>query len=418
MRALLVLLLSGCAALAAPLEIQSPADGAVVPLLSAEQKAFLAKPRAERTRLLKTPETRKLISKYGDRPQKVKLAWTCTVPGVADVRWSVKVRRASDQKVVYSDKTHKFAKEIDNLEIATEYIWRVKGKTASGQELVARGKFTTEDVAPRLVWLDGIPNMRDFGGRPGRDGKRVKQGMIYRSGGLNSNAGKYYTKEEILKMHKDGTLLSSVPEKSRAEAEKIRKLLDAGKESKVDFKHLVKEWVPGKARLNDKSKAYAKKMFGIRTDIDLRTDRECFGMTESPLGPDVKWVHVSSSAYGGMASKEGKDAFREVFKVFLDAANYPIDFHCIAGADRTGAVGFILGALLGVDEEELWRDWEVTAFQNPKLDFNPESRFIHLVEVFQKCPGATIHEKVESYVKALGFTEADISHFRSIMLDK
>ena len=43
--------------------------------------------------------------------------------------------------------------------------------------------------------------------------------------------------------------------------------------------------------------------------------------------------------------------------MFLDPANYPIDFHCIAGQDRTGAVAFILNALLGVEEEELYLDW-------------------------------------------------------------
>ena len=140
-------------------------------------------------------------------------------------------------------------------------------------------------------------------------------------------------------------------------------------------------------------------------------------MTGSPLGPEVKWVHISSSAYGGMGKDKGKKAFAKGFRVFLDEKNYPMVFHCIAGADRTGSLAFILGALLGVDEEELWRDWEVTAFQSSNIKFSHKARFNKLVKVFDAFPGANIHEKVEAYVKSLGFTDADIAKFRSIMLE-
>ena len=40
-----------------------------------------------------------------------------------------------------------------------------------------------------------------------------------------------------------------------------------------------------------------------------------------------------------------------------------------------------------------------------------------LVAVFAKYPGATERERVEAYVKAQGFTDADIAKFRTIMLE-
>ena len=396
----------------------APAEASVVPLLNARQKAFLAKPRAERVALMASPEGRKELNAAGDRPVKVTLAWECLKPGVADVRYAVRVVKASTGEVVFETSTRKTSVELDNLEIACRYDWTAETVTKGGEALSCRGCFFTEPVAPRLVRLDGVPNMRDLGGRTGLNGRRVRQGMIYRSAGLNNNAGKYYTKEQILAMHKDGTLLASVPEKSLPAAKEIKSCLDAGKPEKADFKHLVKEWVPGADRLNDRSRAEARKTFGIRTDIDLRTDRECYGMTGSPLGPDVKWVHVSSSAYGGMASTDGKAAFAKVFRVFLDRENYPIDFHCIAGADRTGAVGYILGALLGYADEDLWRDWETTAFQNRTPTFNHAERFEKLVAVFDELPGKTTREKVEGYVKSLGFSDADIARFRAIMFER
>ena len=373
MRKLMLAALVGMlvAAGAAPLEIVSPKEGATVPTLTADMKAYLAQSRAERVKQFADPAERKRIAKFGDRPQKTLLSWTCTLPAATGTVWSVKVRRAKDGAVVFTGKTHKNSVEIDNLEIACDYKWRVKG-VAGDAKLRAEGTFRTEDLAPRLIHLSRVHNMRDLGGRAGLDGRRVRQGRVYRSAGLNANARNSKSKGGM---------------------------------------------VPGKETLTNASRAYAKRVLGIRTDLDLRTDRECFGMTGSPLGPVVKWIKISSSAYSGMAKDSSKEAFAKAFRVFLDEKNYPIDFHCIAGADRTGSLAFILNGLLGVDEEELWRDWEVTAFQKEKLDFGHNTRFIKLVKVFDAYPGANINEKIVAYVKSAGFTDADIEKFRAIMLE-
>ena len=289
-------------ACAAALEIVSPREGAVVSMLKPEIKAYLDLPRAVRVEQFADPAARKRIAKFGDRPQKTLLSWKCTEPAATGVVWSVKVRRAKDGAVVFAGHTRKSSIEIDNLEIACAYKWRVKGKVTGGATLRAEGTFSTEDRTPRLMHLSRVHNMRDLGGRIGLDGRRVRQGRAYRSAGLNANARKSKSKGGM---------------------------------------------VPGKVTLTDASRAYAKGALGIRTDLDLRSDRECFGMTGSPLGPEVKWIHISSSAYGGMGRSSGKKAFAKAFRVFLDEKNYPMVFHCIAGADRTGSLAFILGALLG-----------------------------------------------------------------------
>ena len=113
----------------------------------------------------------------------------------------------------------------------------------------------------------------------------------------------------------------------------------------------------------------------------------------------------------------GREAFAKVFRVFLDPAAYPIVFHCIAGQDRTGAVAFILGALLGVEEEQLWLDWEVTAFHNRDAAFNHGRLFDKLVRGVDRWPGDTLHERVEAYVLDLGFTPEDIAKLRDILLE-
>ena len=174
----------------------------------------------------------------------------------------------------------------------------------------------------------------------------------------------------------------------------------------------------GKSRVTPEGRAIFLGQFGVKSDIDLRSDRECWGMTGSPLDKSVKWFHISSSAYAGMQTDGGKAQFAKVFKVFLDEKNYPVIFHCIAGQDRTGAVAFILNGLVGVAEEELYLDWEVTGFWNKNAKFCHAQRFDKLIGGFRKLPGKDLHEQIENYVLSCGFTKDDIAHFRSMMLEK
>lgn len=176
-------------------------------------------------------------------------------------------------------------------------------------------------------------------------------------------------------------------------------------------------YTKGDLVLNDEGLDYLVNVLKMKSEIDLRGGGECSGLTGSPVGDDVKWFNISSNSYSGMQSNPGRQGFAEVFRIFLDEKNYPIVFHCIGGQDRTGSIAFILNALLGVQEDELFLDWECSAFWNTSLDFRHEAYFDGMVESFRKWPGDTINEKVENYVLSIGFSHKDIRHFRDIMLE-
>lgn len=573
-----------------PLRLIAPTNGEIVPLLNEKQKEFLDMSRADRVSAYTNATFRTALKKEAGEIQKpLVLEWEGDAPGGVGTVFTVEVRRRKDGLPVFRADTTDRHVIIDNLEIACEYDWTV---WARGLETVsAAGSFKTEDRPPRLIRGGKVPNVRDLGGRIGLGGRRVRQGLVFRSAGLNSNASaKFSTREEMLASSPDPSALlaretalsnSIVAMKEyqanpkrlnivsiiakpdwkvfrttlsddRFQAEGIAALLSLSRvpeeflgavaqcaplnsDSKFafsendrqkamgpavfmnEFEALSDGWavvgcgadwwwklivngeivfdrsmtegnainpvsasnytfiipvkkgrnfiaapvksgaagwvwscafspavplatalagsvanaqtrldslfrvqtgmLPGVTRIDSKNRSLWLDTLGIRTDIDLRSESECWGMDCSPLGPGVKWVNVSSGSYGGMQKEFGRDAFAKVFSVFLDPANYPIVFHCIAGQDRTGAVAFILGALLGFDEEALWLDWEETAFHNPSTSFNHERLFNHLWNGFDRWPGATIHDRVAAYVRSLGFTDSDIETLRAILLE-
>ena len=402
-------ILAAASAFAAPIELVSPKAGETVCLTTPERRAFLAKSREERRAQFLDKEWRRHIYKeVRSEPNPVKLEWK---GGAAP--YEVKVER--NGKTVFATNISETAVKVWNLEIARDYAWSVVG----GGE-TAKGAFKTLDLAPRDIHLPNVSNIRDLGGRIGLGGRRVKQGLVYRSAGLNSNAHKYCSAKETLAMYNAGTLEEKYGEDGRKVKEQIDR--DKGRfkfDPKASWmrKSLIKEKCKGKPIITPESAEYAIKVLGWKSDIDLRRDNETWGMEGSPCGPAVKWWHISHTAYGGMAQPVGKAAFTKVFRVFLDEANYPLVFHCIGGADRTGAVGFILNALLGVSDDELDKDWEITCFIYEDQSFGHKTRFDKLRAVFDAYPGSCTREKVEAYVKELGFTDADIAKFRSIMLE-
>lgn len=177
------------------------------------------------------------------------------------------------------------------------------------------------------------------------------------------------------------------------------------------------EHIKGKIRVSEADRRLCTECLGIRTDLDLRVDFEVWGMDGSPLGPAVRWVRVPTLSYAGFGRPNGIERFKRDFALFLDRQNYPVIFHCIGGADRTGSLAFVLNALLGVDEDELEKDWELTAFNTVNPLFRHCDRYDKLLQVFAAYEGRTINERVLNWALANGVTDSDIRTFREIMLE-
>lgn len=238
--------------------------------------------------------------------------------------------------------------DIYNLKLGTTYYWRALGSTNE-----AVSSFTTSSAAPRIMYASGVKNFRDLGGRTTADGKTVSQGKVYRSYCLD-----YYDS-------------------------------DTGE-------HEV--------YINDSGIDTMINELGIKSEIDLRSESS---QKESVLGSGVSF-YLRGMSYSGDIITGERSMIRSIFAIFANKDNYPIDFHCQIGTDRTGAIAYLLNGLLGVPKDELMRDYLFSNFCNVDQRL-PEDIADKYVKTLDEYEGDTLQEKIYNWLnKEAGVTTAEL----------
>ncbi len=164
---------------------------------------------------------------------------------------------------------------------------------------------------------------------------------------------------------------------------------------------------------------------GIKTELDLRA-RLSGGV--SPFGNNVRYLSVTAPYYEGIAARESRDELRDELLVFADADNYPIYFHCSIGRDRTGTLAFLLLALLGVEEDEIDLDYELSFFSSfggyvasGAVKKTPPSEMIAkyggMKAIVSSGNKGSLCENAELFVKKLGLKAEDVEAIRSNLLE-
>lgn len=244
---------------------------------------------------------------------------------------------------------------IYNLNTNTTYYCRVTVTLSDGSEISADGTFTTA-ASPRFVLIDGIRNCRDIGGYQTIDGQTIRQGMIYRGTELDGAVSDKY----VLTQTGMGTMLREL---------------------------------------------------GIRTEIDLRA-HDTPGVRDM-LGSAAVHNHYGVLSYSESFTDQGKEAIRILFADLADPAAYPVYLHCTYGADRTGTVCYLIEALLGLSEDDLYREWELSAFL---VGGAFQEEMAEFIESLQEFEGDTMQAKAENFLLSAGVTAEEIESIRRIML--
>ena len=123
---------------------------------------------------------------------------------------------------------------------------------------------------------------------------------------------------------------------------------------------------------------------------------EAGGITSSPLGEDVNYFSCPLEWDTGNYITDNIPAVQEFFHIISNEENYPLIFHCNIGTDRTGLFAFLINGLLGVSEEDLYRDYLFSNFANINGSRSLDNiRNKYLSTVFG-CDGETLAEKIEN----------------------
>ena len=195
-----------------------------------------------------------------------------------------------------------------------------------------------------------------------------------------------------------------------------------------------------------------KNTLGIKTEIDLRfANIDDGGQTESVLGKDVKYVKAPFHAYNYILpefSHYGENdrsyleisasSLKTIFDVLADEKNYPIYFHCNAGADRTGTLAFLIESVLGVSESDMTKDFELTSFssygpryrgkikngqfvngvmQDDSSNFVAFGYFLERIKAVYCGDNESLNAGAVNYLKSVcGVTEEELSAIRKILI--
>lgn len=242
---------------------------------------------------------------------------------------------------------------ITNLLIDEEYRWYVRIGDERSEERV----FHTDAQAPRMLFVDGISNVRDFGGFDAGEGKRIRQELIYRTSEMDTHVN-----------------------------------------------------------ITDKGKLTMERELGIRVDLDIR------GIKNEPRCPilneeQVRWVNYPLAAYVDCFTDEQMKLYGESYKLLTDKENYPMIVHCWGGIDRTGTWLYILGGMLGVSEQDLGLDYEMSSFSRWGRRSRVSDQFKEFLSGLYKY-GDDLQSASEGFMKACGLTDGELQQIKSHLIEE
>ena len=250
---------------------------------------------------------------------------------------------------------------LRNIVPNRKYYWKVKTTDADGAQSFSPVYTFTPTAYVRTMEIDGVENMRDLGGLKTSDGRTIQYGIIYRSADLDS--------------------------------------------------------------VTEEGKSQIKKL-GIKTDIDLRGA----SVAASPLGEDVKRLNFNAPYYVNekdnnkvQAGLDGDESYKKEFaneiKACADKNNYPLNFHCSYGRDRTGTLAAMLYAISGVSRYDIVREYELSWFSKSAANSTviKISAINKLCDYIEGLNGADFKEKASGYLLSIGVTQAEIDSVRNIL---
>ena len=285
----------------------------------------------------------------------VKIDWTIHTEGYNSVSFKFYIKENGVNVVEYATEGTEY--EFINYKINTEYTVEIVPVLDGEDKDSLEAQLIIPKNNVRTITVDGMNNFRDLG-----DGKHLKQGMIYRSA----------TPEHNTVIDEDHPISISNKGKEQIQSLKLKSEIDLRKD-------------------DEKGEGYTDKSY-----LNLN-------YLKAPLyygGQNI--LTYKNSTYNNPETIKG------IFDFLANESNYPVNFHCVRGTDRTGCLAFLIKGLLGIEEEQLYRDYLFSNFYNigsaVKLEnilhpTNPSAASKY-VNVLKLAEGDTLAEKIYNYLSS------------------
>lgn len=218
----------------------------------------------------------------------------------------------------------------------------------------------------RMIKCEGIDNVRDLGGWPTESGKKIKYGLLFRGTELTTcTAEKHLTRSRHTATEADKKIL------------------------REDLK--------------------------IKAELDLRAPNETMG-NSSPLGSSIEYKNYAIDQKIP-TDKGNRELIVKCFRFILShiRKGEAVYFHCVMGADRTGMLAMLMEGVLGVNQSNLDKDFELTSFSG-----NTRNRFDESITKtrndVRSCQGNKLQDKFYNWWLQAGATKEELDEFKQIML--
>ncbi len=252
--------------------------------------------------------------------------------------------------------------DFENFRVGKKYYWCMQ----KNARRTSRRTFFVNRETPRCLNFEGTTNVRDIGGYK-VEGGFVQQNKIIRGAEIDRNY--FLTQYGIDEIQRIGI---------KTEIDLRAEILDAHNKNNVNT---------------------------------LRSPLESFG---------IKCVLCPVKEDESIFSPANRSSLINVLNIALDPASYPLYIHCSDGAVRTGAVMFLLGALLGLSDKELENDFEFSRLSLAGLPNNATFESVCGINyIRQNCKGDDLRTLVyDLCTNLLGFSAEKIESFRASMISK
>ena len=247
-----------------------------------------------------------------DAPAPVNLSWNHE-DGAESQRLEVSESSTFADSLIFALGKDAASYDLYNMIPGRTYYWRVISTKGGNETAVGSGSIAPTGML-RWILAEGTWNVRDMGGWPGLGGNPIKYGQIFRGAQL------------------------------KGKGESTNLVTEAGIE--------------------------AMRNAGIRAELDLRSKDQApssisaLAEKDAQGNWDVDFLLVPESSGARMCNFDKSDVTIRELQWVIDElkAGKPVYYHCQNGADRTGTLGFLIGALLGMGESDLAKDYELTTF--------------------------------------------------------